>query len=260
MHISIACIYELVEGLTDCVLAFKPNTPELTRDPDERMIEYLNSPLRIAQDSDYEGADNEDTNPHSTMGSTSIAGRLKTSLPNTVNSDNDEEDAHAQVTCASRHEEPLKGKEMFIRKLSHPDEMSHTVHNMSVGDLRYVAAREIVGLQIHHVCAYSHMAASTTRPAAAPLDAVGYPWNFDMKMATRCLYTMSCFPRVCAFVRAFACACMGVCVSVSDVEDHDTQRVHNKVFHVNFGHVHLQIYFFLQSARRYAYAYSILKC
>ena len=114
---------------------------ELIRDPDERMLDYMNSPLRAASSASGKGdGTREEGNPRSPAESRA----KEMMLPNEVNADSDLEDAQSP-TGGRQHEEPLEGKEIFDRmsSLIEKVEDSKNVEEMSVLQLRSIIREEV---------------------------------------------------------------------------------------------------------------------
>lgn len=123
---------------------------ELGRDPEERMLEYLNSPMsplnKQAQEDDSEELEGNPRSPlHSPKNQPQSSAVV---LPNAVESDDDLDDDHEDEDYAvskGLHEEPLAGHELFDRKMSSfTEEKSAKVNDLTVGDLRGIIRQEVV--------------------------------------------------------------------------------------------------------------------
>jgi hypothetical protein len=124
---------------------------ELGREPEERMLDYLNSPLSAAnkQPEDSQDVVDSDGNPRSPLRSDAPKSPDVT-LPNAVDadSDDDDDDGDARRTLSvhwKRHEEPLAGHELFERKKStFAEDKNSKVSDLTVGDLRGIIRQEVV--------------------------------------------------------------------------------------------------------------------
>lgn len=128
---------------------------ELGREPEERMLDYLNSPLSAANrhPGDSEDAAEFDGNPRSPLRSPKDAPKSPAvMLPNAVDAGSEEEeeeddhDARRNLSVQwKRPEEPLAGHELFVRKKStFAEDKNSKVNDLSVGDLRGIIRQEVV--------------------------------------------------------------------------------------------------------------------
>ena len=121
---------------------------EIGRDPEERMLEYLNSPLSPANKHAEEDDDLQEPegNPDSTRSPDDLPERSAVTLPNAVDSDSDLDDDDHEDSPRSRRrlEEPLTGHELFDRKrCTFTEEKNSKVTDLSVGDLRGIIRQEV---------------------------------------------------------------------------------------------------------------------
>ena len=122
---------------------------ELTRDPEERMEEYLNSTL--FDDSRDGHAEVEEGNPRLLAESTA--------LPNSVNTDEDLDSSNSGAALSKVQEDPLKNKSMWERHstLEHKEK----VDQMTVEDLRNIIREEVTEKVDHFNLLHQHNASST---------------------------------------------------------------------------------------------------
>jgi hypothetical protein len=143
-----ARIAELAERMS-FLNGLEKSLTELTRNPEERMEEYLNSTL--FDDSRDGHAEVEEGNPRLLAESTA--------LPNSVNTDEELDSSSSGAALSKGQEDPLKNKSMWERHstLEHKEK----VDQMTVEDLRNIIREEVTEKVDHFNLLHHHNASST---------------------------------------------------------------------------------------------------